>query len=251
MSDAEFHAVDAVRGRTPASILLSGPSGCGKTYGALLLATALASGKAIVLIDTEVKPSSLYAKRFPHKRIALPKPFTPARYRAAIKAALALKPAVLIVDSVTHEWLGAGGILRELDEWKKTRGGEKAPMFLFWKDATPQHDRFVESLTTQQCHVIACCRGREKFVVEMKENDEGQKRATPRSVGLRPLQRKDFRYDFIFAFTLDPETHTARLITNGQGDIFQEWEPHALTPADAQAIAAWSNGATPSRKGKK
>lgn len=227
----EFAVHDAKREPVEATILLAGPSGGGKTYSALLLASGM--GKNVVLIDTEKKPATLYANEFKFKRIVLSSPFTPERYASAIKAAMELKPDVLIIDSATHEWMGKGGILQEKDNMPGAND------YIKWKDLTPRHDRYVERLVSQKCHTITCVRAKERFDMVETVNKDGKKVSAPRRIGLRPIQRRDFMYDFMISFTLDPDKHIARLL-NSSASIFHEFEPHLLTKKDGEAIALWA-----------
>jgi len=237
MPSEEFKVTDGKRTPVFAYILIAGPGGSGKTYSALLLAKGL--GGKVVVVDSESKPVSVYGDEFTFKVVKVEKPFTPERFRSAIRAAMEQKPSVLIVDTVTHEWMGSGGILSEMNKFQEAN--PRAPQFLYWKDATPKHDRFVEALTSQKCHVIACARGREKFVVERVKDDQGRLKNVPKSIGTRPLQRKDFRYDFMLAFILDPETHNARVLTNVT-KWGRNWEARPLTEKDGREIGAWARG---------
>ena len=220
------------------SVLLSGPSDGGKTYSALTIARGISPKGTIVLIDTETKPATLYADEFRFLRIALKKPFTPERYREAVRLAKTKNPAIIIIDSVTHEWNGSGGILRELDDFQAKN--PKAPQFLFWKNATPRHDRAVEAFTTPTCHMIVCCRGKERYAVEVEVDDNGRKKMVPKRIGLRPIQRKDFFFDFMISFVLDPGTHNARILNN-MTKTFRDWTPRPLVEADGKALLVWAN----------
>ena len=230
---SELSIKDAKREPVFISLMLAGPSGAGKTYSALRLARGLSPSGLIVLIDTEVKPASLYADEFKFKRIALPKPFEPERYREAIKLAMTLKPAVLIIDSATHEWMGSGGILSSLDKMPGTN------QMIKWKDLTPRHDRFVDAAVSQRCHTIVCCRAKERYSMEEVKRDDGTKKVEVRRVGLRPIQRRDFFYDFMVSFVLDPDSNNARLLNNTT-QYYRGWTPHPLTEADGKALAKWA-----------
>jgi hypothetical protein len=227
---------DAKREPVAVSILLAGPSGAGKTFTALRLGRGLAGPSGlIVLVDTEVKPASLYANDFKFKHIRLPKPFEPERYREAVRLAMTLKPAVLIIDSATHEWIGSGGILPTLDKIPGTNQMVK------WKDLTPRHERFVDTITSQKCHTIVCVRAKERYVMEETKRDDGSKKVDVKRVGLRPIQRRDFFYDFMVSFVLDPDSNNARLLNNTI-EYFRNHTPHRLTEDDGKAIAAWALG---------
>ncbi|MCX8017657.1 MAG: ATP-binding protein, partial [Rhodocyclaceae bacterium] len=89
-------------------LAIAGPSGSGKTYSALAVASGI--GGRIAVVDTEHGSASLYADRFDFDVFEMTPPFAPERFVEAIQAA-AKAYDVLIIDSITHEWMGEGGIL--------------------------------------------------------------------------------------------------------------------------------------------
>src|SRR5262245_42550212 len=101
-------------------IAVSGPSGAGKTLGALALAQGL--GQRIALIDTENGSASTYSDRYAYDVLELDAPFTSARYRDAINAAIEAGYDVLVIDSLSHQWAGPGGILARKEEMDKRPG---------------------------------------------------------------------------------------------------------------------------------
>src|SRR5471030_2377881 len=91
---------------------LQGPSGSGKTYSALLLAFGLCNDwSKIAVIDTENHSSELYAHLGNYQVLHIEPPFSPERYIEAIKVCEEADVEVIIVDSISHEWEGIGGIL--------------------------------------------------------------------------------------------------------------------------------------------
>src|SRR4051795_9265264 len=91
---------------------LQGPSGSGKTYSSLLVAYGLTGNwSSIAVIDTENHSSELYAHLGNFKVLHLHLPFTPERYIEAIQVCEKEHMQVVIIDSISHEWEGAGGIL--------------------------------------------------------------------------------------------------------------------------------------------
>ena len=143
---------------------LCGQPKSGKTRSALRLATGLARGGPVALMDTECGRALAYApppsvgaepgKTFDFYHFAFDPPFSPQRFRAATLAACGLKPRVIIVDSVTHEWGGKGGILDMVD----AAGGS----FRSWKEPRSAHGDFMSVVTTVPCHFIFCIRLKEK-----------------------------------------------------------------------------------------
>src|SRR6476620_3352664 len=114
---------------------ITGPSGSGKTWGALTIAKEL--GSKIACIDTEHGSASLYSDLCDFDVMELSAPYSPERYIAAIKEAEKAGYEVLIVDSTTHEWNGAGGVLELLDEIAKAKF--KGNTWSAWNEMTPRH----------------------------------------------------------------------------------------------------------------
>src|SRR4029077_19606096 len=95
---------------------LSESSGSGKTYTAMRLAKGIAGDKAVAVIETEAGRAKHYADQFRFDHGDLHPPFRPDSYAEAIKAADAAGYPVIVVDSMSHEWAGEGGIL----DWQDT-----------------------------------------------------------------------------------------------------------------------------------
>lgn len=149
-------------------IALCGPTGSGKTLSALRVATGLAQGEPIVVIDTENSRATQYAPQgdkaatfgapdwtYDFSVVDLEPPFEPKRYALAVKAAALVKPRVIIVDSTSHEWTGLGGMLDMVDE----AGGT----FKDWKVPKRQHNRLMGLTTLYPCHFIFCIRVKERL----------------------------------------------------------------------------------------
>src|SRR3546814_535683 len=98
----------------------AGPSGSGKTFSALAFAQGLKGDGKVAMIDTEARRGLHYADQFDYLYSELTAPFTPERYIEAIQAAQKAGASVIIVDSMSHEHEGPGGIL-EMHETELTR----------------------------------------------------------------------------------------------------------------------------------
>ena len=92
-------------------LALIGPAGSGKTYSALTLATHLVPNGHIALIDSERGSASKYADRFNFDVEELTT-FHPQRYIQAINDAQTASYDVLIIDSLSHAWMGKDGACR-------------------------------------------------------------------------------------------------------------------------------------------
>ena len=89
-------------------LALSGASGSGKTMSSLAIASHL--GQRIAVIDTERGSASRYADLFEFDVLEL-ESFHPTKYISAIKAAESAGYDVLIIDSLSHAWIGKDGEL--------------------------------------------------------------------------------------------------------------------------------------------
>ena len=92
----------ARRTNTPLIIGLAGPTKSGKTFSALRLAKGMARGGKVIMLNTEGARGHCYADQFDYVACDLSAPFRPQMYTEALKAVTEEKPALVIVDSVSH-----------------------------------------------------------------------------------------------------------------------------------------------------
>lgn len=175
---------------------IAGPAGSGKTWTALTLATALADGGEIALIDTEHGSASKYADIFSFDTCELTN-FNPNNYITAIREAEQAGYAVLIIDSLSHAWTGTGGVLDQKDAIAKQKYGGNT--FSAWNDATKLQNTLVNAILSSKMHIICTVRSKMDYVLET--NERGKQ--TPRKVGLAPVQRDDLAYEFDVFSTMD------------------------------------------------
>lgn len=182
----------ATRAAAKARIALCGPSGSGKTYTGLGLATRLGS---TAVVDTERGSASKYAgvNGWAFSTVA-PQSFSPLSLVDALAAASSAGFDVVLVDSLSHYWMGTDGMLEQVD--RRAKGGNN---FSGWKEAGPDEKRMVDALAAFPGHVIVTLRVKTEYVVD--ENDRGKKE--PRKVGLKPVQRDGIEYEFDVVGDLD------------------------------------------------
>lgn len=158
----------AVREQVPLIIGLSGGTGSGKTMSAMRLAAGMSQGKPFCVIDTENGRASHYADQFAFDVLDLRAPFTPTAYAEAIAAADVAKYPVIVVDSMSHEWAGEGGVLdyqeSELDrmagdDWKRREGCKMAA----WIKPKMAHKHMMQTLLQVKAHLLLCFRAEEKI----------------------------------------------------------------------------------------
>lgn len=173
---------------------LIGPAGSGKTYSALNIAQHL--GKRIAVIDTEHGSASKYAGLFAFDVVELDS-FHPQNYIAGIQAAEQAGYDVLIIDSLSHAWMGKDGALELVD-----RAAKRSPSgnsFAAWRDVTPLHNQLIEAMLACQLHLIVTMRSKMEYVQDKDEKGRTQ----IRKVGLQPVQRDGLEYEFDVVADMD------------------------------------------------
>lgn len=198
-----FEDKPATRERVPLLIGAMGPSGSGKTYSALRLATGIqrVSGGEIYLIDTESRRSLHYADKFKFRVVEFTPPFGPLDYLAAIEHCVKKGAGVVIVDSMSHEHEGPGGVLEmhgeELD--RLSNGDpERARRLdmLAWKKPKSERRRMINSIMQLNSNFIFCFRAKEKLkVIPGKE---------PEHMGFMPIAGEEFIYEMTAKCVLLP-----------------------------------------------
>lgn len=160
----------AVREQTPLIIGLAGPSKSGKTYSALRLATGMANGGKIAMINTEGKRGHMYAEKFHYDTLDIGEPFNYDRYREALLAAKAANAAVAIIDSVSHAHEGPGGMLDQHDKFLDEKCGSDYKKrdrltWTAWIRPKAQEAQFINTLIQLDFPVILCFRAKEKLKI--------------------------------------------------------------------------------------
>lgn len=190
---------------------LSGGTGSGKTYSGMRLAEGLSGGKSFAVIDTEAGRAKHYAEQFQFDHGDLKPPFMPEAYLEAILAAEKASYEVILVDSMSHEWAGEGGIL-DLQEAELTRMAGNDPArresckMASWIKPKASHKKMMARLLQLRAHLILCFRAESK--IEMAKNrDTGKmevraKQALTGLDGWIPIAEKNLPYELTTSFLL-------------------------------------------------
>lgn len=186
----------ATKKQAKARIALAGPTGSGKTYTSLRIAQVL--GKRIALLDTEHRSASKYADEFTFNTLPLDR-YDPQLLIEALAVAAAEGHDVFIADSLSHFWMGSGGMLEQVD-WITKRSASKNS-FEGWKEMRPLERKMIEAMLAYPGHVIVTMRTKTEWVLE--ENERGKK--VPKKIGTRPEQREGIEYEFDIVGDLDLE----------------------------------------------
>ena len=190
----------ATRQQSFLRMALTGTSGSGKTYSALLMAKGM--GGKVAYIDTEHGSASLYSDLMDFDVVNLEPPYTPERYIEIIDEAVKSGYEILIIDSMTHEWSGKGGVLEIVDNVSNTSNSKNS--YFAWGQVTPRHNAFVEKILQSPIHIIATMRSKTDFVIEEKNG-----KSVPKKVGLAPVQREGLEYEFTAVLDLTQGSNLA------------------------------------------
>ena len=242
----------AVRENVNLLIGLIAPSGGGKTYTAMRMATGMAADKPFVFIDTEAGRGKHYADQFAFDYTDLKPPFTPEKYSEAILAAAAAGYGVCVVDSMSHEWAGAGGILEiqeaEIErmsggDWKKAEKVQLAS----WIKPKGLHKKMVQkSILQVRMHLILCFRAEEKM--EPGADEKGRFKMVPKKSltgvdGWMPTTEKSLPYELTASVLLLPSAPGVPKpikIQEQHKHMFPTDKP--IDELSGTLIAEWSSG---------
>jgi hypothetical protein len=223
----------AERKKSKLRLALVGPTGAGKTFSALQLAFGL--GTKVGLIDTEHGSGDLYADLGNYDVITLEPPFSVQKYRDAIRAFEEAGYDTIIVDSLSHAWVGEGGLLDKQGQLENS--GKYRNSFATWREITPEHNKLVEQMLGSSAHVIATMRTKTEYVVE--KDDRGKN--TVRKLGLSPVQRDGVEYEFTLVLDI-LENHTARA-SKDRTTLFDGWCDR-ISAATGRTLRQWLDSGT-------
>ena len=218
----------AERRRAKIRLCLQGPSGSGKTYSSLLVAHGLCDDwSKIVVVDTENHSADLYAHLGVYNTLSIEAPFTPERYLEAILLCEKSGIEVIILDSVSHEWDGAGGIL-------DIHGNMPGNSFANWSKVTPRHNSFVQAILQSSCHIIATVRSKQDYVLTDKNGKQ-----VPEKVGMKGVQRDGLDYEFTLVFELDIKQYASA--TKDRTSLFIDKTATKLSENEGRILLGWCN----------
>jgi len=192
---SQFHKAERKKGKL--RLAIAGPAGSGKTYSALLIALGL--GGRIAMIDTERGSGELYDHLGEYDACTIHPPFEPRKYVETIRAAEDLGYETIIIDSLSHAWVGQGGLLDVHGHIADKTGNSWSA----WRQVTPKHNELVDAMLQSKCHIIATMWSKMEYA-QVEENGKKQ----VKKLGMSPIQRDGMEYEFTVFIDLDQQ-HTA------------------------------------------
>jgi hypothetical protein len=218
----QFRSARAVRANVPLLLALIGPSGGGKTYSAHRLARGIQRVQPgpIFGIDTEGQRMAELADRFEFDRVPFAPPFGSLDYMAAIQHCVERGAKTIIIDSMSHEHEGPGGMLDAADQiveekirrkvehgdlaspddWKADKERQKLKLGSYIKPKS-ERQKLIQYILQIPCNVIMCFRSKEKIKpVAGKE---------PEHLGWMPIGGDEYWYEMTARCLLLPGANGA------------------------------------------
>lgn len=186
---------NAQRMQSKASIVIEGLSGMGKSGTALLIASALANWDKIYAVDSENKSLDLFEGLTlsngklvePFKKIDLTGDYLPSTYLELRNLAIEDGAEVVIADSISHAWVGQGGVLDVVN--KLEAENTKINKFNAWGQpvVTDEKNKLPALFRDPRVHCISTVRLKEKFEMIQGEGVH--------SVGEQQIMQADMKYE--------------------------------------------------------
>ena len=215
-------------------------SGRGKTKSALLIAKGFAGDMSkVAMVETEAGRGEVYAKD-PVVGGYLVRPirdnFAPIEYGKALTEVEKANMKVVIIDSASHEWEGANGVLG----WAAKNQEEGKRGVLVWQQPKMSHQRdfILRLLQTPIPLVIVCMRAK----YPMQEVEKNGKKEWQRSEQLEPKQSDDILFEMMVHGWIDKEHnfHGTKYTTDEFRAILVDKKP--ITVESGKRLAEWATG---------
>jgi hypothetical protein len=221
-----------------------GPSGAGKTFSALIVAFGMMKAAypqlsddelwaKVGVADTEHERSLLYFGReidentkigeFIH--VNFEPPYTTARYQEAVSVLKEAGVEVIIIDSLSHNWAGEGGIVEVHDNMPGNS-------FQNWGKLAKESYNLIKTLTRNDVHIISTLRTKQKYVMEQTVEGKMQ----PVKLGMEAVQKDDMEFEFMLNLKIDMN-HMAKA-SKDNTNLFGE-EEFQLTIDDGIRLYRW------------
>lgn len=181
-----------------------------------------------MVLDTENNSSHLYSHLGNYNVLSLSEPFSPERYIEALEFCEKAGMRAIIIDSISQEWEGSGGII-------ETHSNMAGNSFTNWNRMTPRHNAFVQKMLQSPSHIIATIRSKQDYVLTDKNG-----KMVPEKVGLKGVTRDGMDYEFTLVFDLDikHQVTTSKDRTN----LFTNPLPFTITEQTGSKIRIWCLG---------
>lgn len=246
---------------------ITGASFSGKTYSALRMATGFKRvlGGSISVIDTEADRARHYEEYFEFDHVPFPAPHGPIDYKDAIDSCVSRGATIIVVDNMSHEHEGEGGVLDQIERFMEAKEAEyreknwnfNRETFNFSAQIKPKRERRELNRRIvqlgKQVIFILCYQAQEKIRPRKKgeTDDKGKPIREPEVLGWQPITTSTLPRDMTVRFLLTPACEGVPLLMPPNAEEqklikqprqFKEWfqpgEP--LSEAMGERLANWA-----------
>lgn len=242
----------AKRALAKVKLAIGGPSGSGKTMSSLLMAFGLVKAAhpdwtdemcwdKICIIDTENGSASLYVntavgqyRTGEYYTIPMEPPYDFETYENSIHAAENAGMEVIIVDSLSHLWVGEGGALDTQGKIAQRTGNS----YTAWRDVTPKFNHLMDVILQSRSHIICNLRAKTEYTQEKNQNGK----TVVKNIGMGFQFREGAEFDFSTVFMLDQD-HVANATKDRTG-LF-DGKYFTITPETGKLIYQWLASGAP------
>jgi hypothetical protein len=225
----------AVRENIFVKVCTIAPSGGGKSFSTLRMAKGMSEElskitgeeQRVAYIGTEGSRDKYYANEFDYDLLQLKNDFSPEKYLDALEDALDSGYKVIIIDSISHEWVGKNGCL---EIHSKMAGNS----YTNWNKVTPRHNKLMDLILDCEAHVIVTVRGKDKYVME---EVNGKQVVSKLNLGYQ--QRDDIEYLFTLSLNIDKDSHLFTSLKDNT-HLFEN-RNEVLTEKDGVKLLEWAN----------
>ena len=246
----QFQSVDprTITRPNPFAIGLYGYTGTGKTESAFRLAVGIQRvyGGSIFYADTDGGRGLHYRDRWAHEYIDFPAPHNALDFADLISGHIG-KRGVLIIDQMTEEHEGEGGLI---DTHEERKAGNEKKTASAWAFAKAQHKILARTLRAgvASIPIIICWRAQDKLDWNHK-NERGQ--TEPKALGEMPIGSMDLPFEMTATYLLpigsrgepclSPKEVGEKMMTKIPGQFLDIIRPgDKFTEAHGEAMARWA-----------
>lgn len=197
----KFEAKPATLTEVPLLIGIVGPPGGGKTMSALRLAKGMQAVRPgpVVVIDTESGRALKYAPEFEFLHVDFRPPFVPEEFLNAVTQQIGQNPCAVIIDSLSDEHDGTGGVLDWHDRDVPNMGGNE---WAAWAKPKASRRKMINGFLQIKTPLIFTFRAREKTKTE-KINGKN----VPVNIGYQPIAPSEVIYALDLTCILPPRAN--------------------------------------------
>ncbi len=206
----QFQIEKAIRSEVPLLVGLMGPSGGGKTFSALRIASGMQKifPGDIVGIDTESNRMLHYASMYDFQHVPFMEPFGSLDYLEVLEFVKSKNPSVIILDSMSHEHSGIGGLIdfheKELDRMAGTDYAKRQRMqMLAWKNPKRDRRKLIDGLLQINSRFIFCFRANESSRPSKDKNGK----SIVENFGFMPIAGSEFVFEMTINMLLLPHAN--------------------------------------------